>query len=271
MTAPFVQTRPLVLTRKGDIAIISLSRPDAGNAIDMAFTDALKATAAELAQGDWARAIVLRAEGRLFCGGGDVGAFGAYIEEGRTAEFQSFLGALAHSLHDGIEALLALDAPLISAVQGAAAGAGMSLALAADFTYATPKAKFVPAYPGIGFSADGGMSWFLPRIVGERRAAQIMIANEAVDAAKALELGMVAEIITDEDFDAAVLARAETLAQGPRRAVGVIRRLIRQSLNTGLHDQLHAEAKGMAALSVSADVAEGLTALKSKRKPVFKD
>lgn len=262
---------PVILTRTGDIAILSLNRPDAGNAIDMAFTEALKAHAATLASEGWARAIILRAEGRLFCGGGDVGAFTDYVAEGRTTEFASFLDALAGGLHEGVEALLALDAPLIAAVQGAAAGAGMSLALAADFAYATPKAKFVPAYPGIGFSADGGMSWFLPRIVGERRAAQIMLSNQLLDADAAMALGIVCEIITDADFDAAVLARAQKIAASPRKAMGVIRRLVRASMSTGLHEQLDAEAAGMVALATTADVTEGLLAMRDKRRPNFTD
>ena len=264
-------TDPVTLARSGDIAILSLNRPDAGNAIDLPMARGLKAQADRLAEEGWARAIILRAEGRLFCGGGDVGTFADYIAAGRTAEFSAFLGELAGALHEGVEALLALDAPLIAAVQGAAAGAGMSLTLAADFTFARPGAKFVPAYPGIGFSADGGMSWFLPRVVGARRAAQIMLTNPVLDADQAQALGIVTEIISDADFDGAVLARAVQVAAGPRKAMGVIRRLLRQSLDTPLHDQLAAEAAGMVALSASADVAEGLSALKQKRRPTFTD
>ena len=249
----------VLLTRSGDIAILTLNRPDAG----------LKARAEQLVAEDWARAVVLRANGRLFCGGGDVAAFRQGLDSGGVSNFSALIAELVGELHKGLMTLLSLDAPLIAAVQGTAAGAGMSLALAADFTYARPNARFVPAYPGIGFSADGGMSWFLPRIVGGRRAAQILLTNEVLDASSAASAGIVTEIFTDEDFDGAVLKRAEALAAGPRKAMGVVRKLISRSLETPLHDQLLAEAAGMVALSASSDVAEGLLALRDRRPPHF--
>jgi len=268
MTAP---SDTVLLTRSGDVAILTLNRPDAGNAIDLAMAAALRRHAETLVAGDWARAVVLRSNGRLFCGGGDVAAFRHELDSGDASRFTALIAELVGELHKGLSTLLSLDAPVIAAVHGTAAGAGMSVALAADFTYARPSAKFVPAYPGIGFSADGGMSWFLPRIVGGRRAAQIILTNEVLDAAAAASAGIVTEVITDDDFDAAVLAKAHALAKGPRRAMGVVRRLISRSLDTPLNDQLVAEAAGMVALSASSDVAEGLMALRDRREPRFND
>jgi 2-(1,2-epoxy-1,2-dihydrophenyl)acetyl-CoA isomerase len=259
----------VMLTRVGDIAVLTLNRPDAANAIDLPMAAALKRQAQQLAADDWARVIVLRANGRMFCGGGDTSAFRKELQDGGAPGFVGLIADLVNELHEGLSILLSLDAPLIAAVQGTAAGAGMSLALAADFTYAKPTVRFVPAYPGIGFSADGGMSWFLPRIVGARRAAQIMLSNEVMEASTAAAAGIVTEVLADDDFDAAVMRKAEALAAGPRRAMGVIRRLINESLDTPLSAQLKAEAAGMIQLSSSSDVAEGLLALSERRAPRF--
>ena len=261
----------MLMTRSGDIAVLTLNRPDAANAIDLAMARAFKGHAEQLASEGWARAIVLRADGRLFCAGGDVASFRQALGSGDASKLPALMAELVGELHNALSVLLAMDAPLIAAIHGTAAGAGMSLALAADFTFARPEAKFVPAYRGIGFSADGGMSWFLPRIVGGRRATQILLTNETLDASAAQACGIVTEILTDEDFDAAVMRRAEAVAAGPRRAMGIVRRLLAQSFRTPLNDQLVAEAAGMIALSASSDVAEGLVALLERRPPRFTD
>jgi 2-(1,2-epoxy-1,2-dihydrophenyl)acetyl-CoA isomerase len=186
-------------------------------------------------------------------------------------ELPSFIARLAGDLHVGLLKLLSLDAPLIVAVNGAAAGAGMSLVLAADLAYAGPRTRLVPAYPTIGFSADGGMSWTLPRIVGEKRAAEIMLLGETFTAAQAAAEHLVTAAL-DEDgeaFDAAVLDKARAVAAGPRRAFGAIRRLLRASAGASLSDQLANEAAAMADLATGADVAAGIAALAAKTRPVF--
>jgi len=266
-------TSPLAvrLDRHGDVAVLSLARPEGANAIDMGLVQALDSTADRLAAEGWARAIVLRADGKIFCAGGDVKGFTAVLESGPDA-LPDHIGDLAGALHRAMEKLLALDAPLLAAVNGPAAGAGMSLALAADLAYGGPRAKLTPAYGRIGLSADGGMTWTLPRIVGERRAAQILLLNETLGAEEAARLGLFTEALSEdgEAFDAAVLARAQKVAEGPRRAQGIVRRLIRQSASASLHDQLAAEAEGMAALAAGDDVREGLTAFGEKRGPRFR-
>jgi 2-(1,2-epoxy-1,2-dihydrophenyl)acetyl-CoA isomerase len=264
---------PIDLRRDGNVAIITLNRPDAANAIDIPLADALGAAARRLDEEGWARAIVLRGEGRLFCGGGDVAAMGAYVASKDGQGLAAFIRALVGRYHDAVLALLALDAPIIAAVHGVAAGAGMSIALSADLAYGSPKARFVPAYPGIGFAADGGMTWFLTRTVGERKAAELILMNEPIDARRAVELGLLTGLIEAEGaaFDAEVLARARKVAEGPRRAFGHIRRLLRRSAESSLAEQLDAEGEAMVALAAGADVAEGLQALSEKRKPRFEE
>jgi 2-(1,2-epoxy-1,2-dihydrophenyl)acetyl-CoA isomerase len=199
-----------------------------------------------------------------------VKGFAGFLQQHDSA-LSEHLAELAGGLHSGLEKLLALDAPLIVGVNGPAAGAGMSLVLAADLAFGGPKARLTPAYPKIGFSSDGGMTYFLPRIVGERRAAEIMLLNRTLSAQEAAALGILVSVSDQEGeaFDTEVLDRAVQVAAGPRRAHGVIRRLLGQSAATSLSDQLAAEAKGMSELALGSDVREGVTALREKRGPIF--
>lgn len=267
------RTRPLDIARAGDVAILSLNRPEAANALDIPLAEALGAAARRLADEGWVRAVVLRGEGKMFCAGGDVAAMRGFVAGGDGAGLASFIDELVGRYHDAVLALLALDAPLLAAVHGVAAGAGMSLALMADLAYGSPRALFVPAYPGIGFSADGGMTHFLPRIVGERKAAELILLNQPIDARRAAELGILTGVIEAEGeaFEAEIMARAQQIAAGPRRAYGKVRQLLRQTSETSLAAQLDAEGAAMVALAPGTDVAEGLTALGEKRKPRFSE
>lgn len=267
------ESSPVLLERRDGVAILTLNRPESANAIDLAMTAALGGAVGQLAQEGWARAVVLRSRGRLFSAGGDVRAFRQSLQAGGPDKLAAFVKDLVDDLHRAQLALLDLGVPVIAAVDGVAAGAGMSLVLAADLAYVSPRARFVPAYPGIGFSADGGLSWFLPRAVGSKRAAEILLLNETLSAEQAAAEGLVTALIADEGeaFDAAVLARAAAVAAGPRRALGDVRRLLRQGVAASLEDQLIQEARSMTALAATLDVAEGLAALAAKRPPAFYD
>jgi 2-(1,2-epoxy-1,2-dihydrophenyl)acetyl-CoA isomerase len=264
---------PALLTREGDVAVITLNRPDAANAMDLSMTAALEEIAERLIADGWARAVVLRANGKLFCAGGDLKAFSAALDDTMNGGLPKFITDLAGQLHRAMLKLAELDAPLVVGFNGAAAGAGMSLVLAGDFVFAGPRAKLNPAYSNLGFSADGGMTWLLPRIVGERKAADILMRSPTLSAEEAQRLGIVTEILDleGEAFDVEVLARARALAAGPRKAYGVIRRLVRQSAQSSFKDQLDAELKGMATLAATDDLREGVAGLLEKRKPAFRD
>lgn len=261
---------PALLTRRGDVAVLTLNRPHGANALNLEMVLALAEAVEALHAGGWARAVILRAEGKVFCGGGDVTAFSAFCERGDAEGLSAHLREVTRQLHHVQEHLMALDAPVIAEVNGAAAGAGMSLVLAADFAFAGPRARLVPAYPALGFSADGGMSWLLPRLVGARKAAEILLTNPVIDAAEAAALGLVNAALPDEAaLKAAVLQCAETLSRGSRPAMGAVRKLLRGSASASLHDQFEAESRSMAELAAGPDVAEGLTALRQKRPPTF--
>jgi 2-(1,2-epoxy-1,2-dihydrophenyl)acetyl-CoA isomerase len=172
-------------------------------------------------------------------------------------------------MHAGIEALASLDAPVISAVRGAAAGGGMSIAIAADLVLAAESASFTVAYTAIGFSTDGGASWTLPRLVGQRRAMELALLNERLTAARALELGIVTRVVPDDSLEAEAEALARKLANGPVGAHAAVKRLLRASSTATFSGQLAEEAHTIAGLAAAPDGREGVLAFLDKRAPHF--
>lgn len=245
------------------VATLTLDRPDAGNAIDPQLARELRDAARDLAGRDDVRVLLLRAEGRMFCVGGDVGYFA------RAEDRHAALHALAGDLHDGLRALLALDVPLVAAVQGPAAGAGLSLAVACDVVLAGEAASFTAAYTGIGLSPDGGQSWTLPRLVGPRVAADMVLRNRRVHAAEARAIGLVTEVVPDDELAARAAAVAAELAAGPAEALAAARRLLRDGGTATLDAHLDAERDAIAARGASAEAAEGIAAFRERRPPAF--
>lgn len=256
-------SEPITLTVADGIADLRLANPAAGNSIDPPFAKALRAIAEGLHDRDDVRVVRLSAEGRTFCVGGDLGFF-AGAEDRRAA-----LHGLATDLHAAMLALAEHDAPLVARVHGAAAGAGMSLVCAADIAVGGPGASFTVAYGGVGLSPDGGQSWLLPRLVGLRRATELMLTNRRVKAQEAVELGLLTELVADEDLDARVDALVGALATGPTASYGAVKRLLREGATTDLAAQLRAEADSIAALAASPTGVEGVAAFLEKRPPVY--
>jgi 2-(1,2-epoxy-1,2-dihydrophenyl)acetyl-CoA isomerase len=213
---------------------------------------------------DDVRALLLSSSGRFFCAGGDLAYF-AGLGEGIGAALKD----LTATLHAAISRLYRMRKPLVIAVNGAAAGAGMSLAVMGDFVVAARSASFTMAYTGIGFSPDGSSSYFLPRLLGERRARELMITNRVLKAPEALEWGLVSQVVEDAELPAAALARAGELARGPTRAYGSVKTLLAASWHQSLETQMALEADLIAANAASADGREGLAAFLAKRKPAF--
>jgi 2-(1,2-epoxy-1,2-dihydrophenyl)acetyl-CoA isomerase len=244
------------------IARIKLNRPEVGNALDLELATAL-AEAAEGLRGSDIGAVILSAAGKAFCVGGDL----HYMHD--AEDVGEAVLRLATRFHDGLEALSALDAPVISAVQGAAAGGGMSLAIAADIVLAGESARFTVAYTAIGFPPDGGSSWTLPRLVGPRKATELMLLNERLDAEAARALGIVTRVVPDAQLDDEASALARRLADGPTRAQGAVKRLLRESSTRAFASQMAEEARTIAAISASPEGREGVAAFLEKRAPRF--
>jgi 2-(1,2-epoxy-1,2-dihydrophenyl)acetyl-CoA isomerase len=246
------------------IGWLTLTRPRQLNAIDLACARELARATQELGRDPSVRAVVVAGEGRAFSAGGDVAEFHSHVDSG-----SAFLAELVGHLHVAILHLLEMPKPVVAAVNGVVAGGGMGLFLAADLAIAAESAAFVMAYTGIGVCPDGGSTFFVPRLVGARRALELMLTNRRLSAREALDWGLVNQVVPDADLAATVRAQAERLANGPTLAFAEARALLRQSFSNTAKTQLEQEARSLAAMGATADFREGVTAFVEKRSPAF--
>ncbi len=251
------------LVIEGGVANLTLTRPDAGNALNWALVDAFAEGCETIARDGSVRAVLIDAEGKNFCVGGDLKAFA------READPAGFLGRLARRLHGGVEALANLSAPVVMAVQGAAAGAGLSLVAGADLVIASRSSSYAMAYTGIGLVADGGATWFLPRVIGLRRAQDLAYTNRRLSAEEALEWRLVSRLVDDDVLRAEAQALARQIAQGPTLAYGELKRLYAASYAAELSTQLEAEASAISKAMGSEDARNAVAAFLERRKPEF--
>jgi 2-(1,2-epoxy-1,2-dihydrophenyl)acetyl-CoA isomerase len=250
-----------VLTaRKDAVLTITLNRPDTYNALNRAVHDGLRAALAEAAEAD-VRAVVVTGAGRGFCSGQDL------------REFQELPGgvrqALEETYHPNIRALRALEKPVLAAVNGPCAGAGLSVAGACDVRIASSEATFVPGFVGIGLVPDAGSSWFLHRLLGFSLAFEWMVSNRRLSADEALVWGLVAEVQPADRFAKRVEELAEWYAQLPTRAVAMTKQLFEHAYTASLEQQLELEAELQQAATQTEDFGEGVQAFLEKRLAAF--
>lgn len=255
---------PLILEAGGPIATITLNRPAQLNALNIEMAEAFEAAVNQLAEQPDLRVIVLKGAGRGFMAGGDLGVIQRALTEGPQIVDQIML-----PLHRGLIKLAELPQPVLASLHGPVAGAGLSVAMAADLAIASDDAKFTLAYARIGTSVDGSGSWHLPRLVGLRKALEIALLADTIDAQEALRLGLVNQVVLAADLAARTAALAERLAAGPTQAYGRIKRLLRESLDRTLPAQLDAEHAAFHESMKTTDFAEGIAAFRGKRKPDF--
>ena len=253
----------VLLERDGGVATITLNRPQVGNALDLPTARALMDAVIACDEDDAVRCVLLTGAGRLFCAGGDVAAF---AEAGD--KLPVFLKEITVYVHAAVARLLRMNKPVVTAVNGSAAGAGVGLAILGDIVLAGPKAQFALAYTGIGLSPDGGTTWLLPRLVGLRRAQELCLRNKRVPAEEAAAIGLVTRVV-EGDLMAEALAVAQDLARSATPALGVTRRLLLDSATASLETQLDAESRGIASLARTAEGKEGIAAFLEKRAPNF--
>lgn len=250
-----------VLTvREGAVLTITLNRPEVYNAFNRDLHKALAAALKE-ARDDEVRAVVLTGAGKGFCAGQDL------------KEFQSLPGgvgdALRSTYHPNILAIRALEKPVIAAVNGACAGAGLSLAAACDIRIAADDATFVPGFIGIGLIPDAGGSWFIHRLLGFARAFEWMASNRRLPAAEALTWGLVTEVVLAEGLRARAAELAASYAALPTKAIGMTKRLFDHAFTASLEQQLDMEAQLQSAATKTHDFTEGVAAFLEKRPPQF--
>jgi 2-(1,2-epoxy-1,2-dihydrophenyl)acetyl-CoA isomerase len=252
---------PEVLTsRDGGVLTITLNRPDVFNAFNRALHAGLNEALREAAD-DGVRAVVVTGAGRGFCSGQDL------------REFQELPGTVRDSLeatyHPNIRLIRSLEKPVIAAVNGPVAGAGLSLACACDVRIASDAASFVPGFVGIGLVPDSGGTWFIHRLLGFARAFEWMSSNRRLSAEEALGWGLVSEVMPADGFAERTAELARTWAALPTRAVCLTKRLFESAHDAGLEAQLALEAELQQAATETADFAEGVSAFLEKRSPDF--
>ena len=254
----------LTFALENGVGVITLNRPDAANAIDLKMAEELCDIATLCDENPDVRAIVLTGTGKMFCAGGDIASF---AESG--GDVSLLIKRMVTSFHAAISRLARGNAPVIAAINGTAAGGGFSLALATDLAIASSEAKFTMAYTAAGLSPDGGSTYSLPRLVGTRRAAELMMTNRRLSADEALEWGLVNQVVPPEEVLPTAMALATQLASGPTQSYGTVKKLLVQTFNESLETQMEVEGRGISDSARTADAQEGIAAFLEKRKPTF--
>lgn len=256
----------VLLDFEGGVATLRLNRPDKGNAIDESIAAGLAEAATQIAEKPDVRAVLIAGNGPNFTVGGDLGMFAGTARE----QLPNRLRRMIDNYHLAIERLTSIDAPVVAAVRGGAGGGGLGLLYVADIAVAAEDARFALGYGALGLTADGGNTWFLPRMVGMRRAQELFLLNRRLDAREALDFGLVSRVVPDHAVESEAASLAAKLAGGPTRAFGAMRRMLRQSFETSLSNQLEAEKQSIVAASSTDEAQEGIAAFLAKRHPQFR-
>lgn len=248
------------------VATIRLQRPRSGNAIDPTLVEDFYEAVFRAGADPDVRAILLCGAGDNLSVGGDLPMFAATPGD----ELSSRLRQMIDVYHLALDRLTRLDTPVVCAARGAVAGGGIGLAHVADIVVASDDAKFAVGYAAIGLASDGANSWFLPRLVGMRRAQELFLLNRMLSGQEALEWGLVTEVTAAEHVEERALELATRLAAGPTRAFGGMKGLLRRSWDSDLTDQLGAEVEAMTAAGATEDARHGITAFAAKERPHFR-
>jgi 2-(1,2-epoxy-1,2-dihydrophenyl)acetyl-CoA isomerase len=258
-----MSTPTVLVETRGSVAIVTLNRPDNANTLNLKMACDLLAAALICERTSEIRAVVLTGAGKHFCFGGDLRGM---MSESEAVD--AYLRELTSHLHSAIVHFARMNAPVVAAVNGTAAGAGVGLVAMADLAVAGRGSKFSLAYTGVGLTPDGSTSFLLPRAVGTKRAMELLLTNRALTADEALAWGLINQVTVDGEVLNAALALADKLAAGPLRAFGQTKRLVGAALGA-LETQLTLESQAIAAQAKSAEGREGINAFLEKRKPQY--
>ena len=259
-----MQTAPeksVEISRDGQVGILRMNEPQSLNAFSQAIKDGLAGGIAAFLADPEVRAILLTGTGRAFCAGGDLRTMDGLTSVATRARMRA--------THHWLKPWLDAEKPIVTAVNGLAVGAGLSLALTGDVICASAKARFKVGFLGIGAAPDLGLAYTLPRAIGMARAKDLILTNRDVDADEALAMGLIARIFDDDELVEKSLAVARSLAEGPPVATGLAKRLIRHGADATLDSFLDAEAFAQSIAFTSEDFREGLAAFREKRRARF--
>lgn len=248
------------------VARIVLNRPDAANSLNEQMARDLMQVSVRCSEDPAVRAVLLTGTGRMFCAGGDLKSFAVFGDD-----IGAKLMEITGYFHSAMARFVRMEAPLVVAVNGMAAGAGMSLAAAGDLVLAARGARFTMAYTAAGLAPDGSSTWALPRLIGLRRTQELMLTNRMLDAEEALAWGLINRVVDDDALSGEAEALAHRLASGATKAYGAVKKLLADSFTTPLETQMEHESRAIADMSRTADGREGIAAFIAKRKPSFEE
>ena len=246
------------------LATLTLNRPDEANAMNLTMMQELMQVSITCDEDPAVRCLVVTGNGPMFSAGGDMKAFAASEDTG------SLLKEMTVYFHAAVSRLARMDAPVVIAVNGTAAGAGFSLAASGDITIAASSAKFVSAYTAGGLSPDGSSTYFVPRLLGWRKAMELMLTNRTLTAEEAAEWGLINKVVPDADLMDEASALGRRLAAGPTKAYGKVKQMLQNTFSETLETQMEIEARNIADLTRTDDLREGVRAFVEKRRPEFK-
>ncbi|MCH9673796.1 MAG: enoyl-CoA hydratase/isomerase family protein [Gammaproteobacteria bacterium] len=246
------------------VGTITLNRPGASNSLTLELVDEFLEIAIACDSDPAVRAILLTANGSMFCAGADLKLFASSGDQ-----LGAVVRTMLHGLHSLISRLARMDVPVVTAVNGTAAGGGFSLAIMGDYVIAAESANFVMAYTASGLSPDASSTYYLPRLIGVRRARQLMLTNKRLGAAQALEWGLIDEVAPDAELRSTAYAMAARLAKGPTAAFGSTKRLLLSTFDNGLETQMELEGAEVTQNALGRDAQEGIRAFVEKRPPQF--
>jgi 2-(1,2-epoxy-1,2-dihydrophenyl)acetyl-CoA isomerase len=247
------------------VATVCLNRPQTRNAIDMQMAEETLDVARRIAADDSIRAVLICGNGPALTVGGDID----YILAHNGEQFGALLVQMTTPFHEAFRVLSRIDAPIVTAAHGAVAGGGLGFVYAADLVIAAEQTKFVTAFAALGLSGDGGGTWHLPRLIGAHRAAEAYLRNRPIEAAEALQWGLINEIVPAERLRGRAEAVAQELASGPTRGFARMRALLHDAWRNDLSTQLQAEIEALRHTGETADAARAINAFAAKRRPEF--
>lgn len=252
-----------------DVLTLTLNRPDRRNTMTEALSDDLYRAVSKAAENHEVRCLVLTGAGKTFCAGGDMEVMDGFSPEGGEERSQEELIAMLREGMKLVELLHEMPKPTLAVINGAAAGAGLMFALACDMRFCLDTAKLTTAFSMIGTSGDSGISYFLPRIVGPAKAAELMFSSEVITGAQAHEIGLVTKVASAEEFEAASRAFAKHLANLPTLAIGLMKRNLAASSSSTLSEILDLEADSMVRSMDTEDHRNAVQAFINKQQPKF--
>ncbi len=265
MVKRIMQYNSIKYINENGIATLTLNRPEYGNTLNLELAKELYDAACHAATDNSVEVLILKGKGKLFCGGGDL----KFLLSNEKVVKKTLL-EMTHYFHGAIARMARMNAPVIIGVNGTAGGGGFSLAITGDIIFAVKEAKFTVAYTNAGLSPDGSSTYFLPRIVGLKRAKELMLTNRVFSAEEALEMNIIDKIFDNcEELDRALNKQALAFLKGPKNAIADVKKLLNVSFNNELESQMDIEGIKISNNAESKDGLEGLKAFKDKRKPNF--